>query len=170
MPAGAFALNLDFASWQILKSPHFNVYYHNGNDDFARAAASIAESAAVEISKTLNLKNIPSQIPLILYDAGDAPFGFTNVLQNKIWVSIALPEPVELSNKTWIESIIRHELTHYLMGAKLDKFVKLGTGRLIGWGVTPMWFIEGVAQREESEWNAVKDSAVRTAILSNKFL
>lgn len=166
----AFALNLDFASWQILKSPHFNIYYHNSNDDFARASAAIAESAAVEISKTLNLKSIPSEIPLILYDAGDAPFGFTNVLQNKIWVSIALPEPVELSNKTWIESIIRHELTHYLMGAKLDKLVKLGTGRLIGWGVTPMWFIEGVAQREESEWNAVKDSAVRTAILSNKFM
>lgn len=168
--APASALNLDFASWRILKSAHFNIYYHNNNDGFARAAGGIAESAAVEISRTLNLKTVPKNIPLILYDAGDAPFGFTNVLKNKMWVSIALPDPAELSDKIWIESIIRHELTHYLMGAKLDKFIKLGTGRLIGWGVTPMWFIEGVAQREESGWNAVKDSAVRTAILSDKFL
>ncbi|HBC75346.1 MAG: hypothetical protein A2008_02280 [Candidatus Wallbacteria bacterium GWC2_49_35] len=166
----ASALNLDFASWRILSSAHFNIYYHNNNDGFARAAAAIAESSAVEISRTLNLKTIPKNIPLILYDAGDTPFGFTNVLKNKMWVSIALPDPAELSDKIWIESIIRHELTHYLMGAKLDKFIKLGTGRLIGWGVTPMWFIEGVAQREESGWNAVKDSAVRTAILSDKFL
>lgn len=166
----AFALNLDFASWRVLKSPHFNVYYHNTNDGFARSAAAIAESAAADISRTFNMKKIPSGIPLILYDAGDAPFGFTNILQNKIWVSIALPDSTELSDKIWIESIIRHELTHYLMGVKLDRVVKLGTGRLVGWGVTPMWFIEGVAQHEESGWNAVKDSAVRTAVLSNKFL
>jgi hypothetical protein len=165
-----FALNLDFASWRILKSPHFKIYYHNNNDGFARAAAAIAESAAADIARTFNLKKIPSGIPLILYDAGDAPFGFTNILQNKMWVSIALPDSAELSDKIWIESIIRHELTHYLMGVKLDRMVKLGTGRLVGWGVTPMWFIEGVAQREESGWNAVKDSAVRTALLSNKFL
>ena len=166
----AFALNLDFASWRILKSPHFKIYYHNTNDGFARAASAIAESAAADIAQTLNMKKIPSDIPLILYDAGDSPFGFTNILQNKIWVSIALPDSTELSDKIWIESIIRHELTHYLMGVKLDRVVKLGTGRLIGWGVTPMWFIEGVAQLEESGWNAVKDSAVRTAVLSNKFL
>lgn len=166
----ATALNLDFASWRILKTAHFNIYYHNGNDGFARAAGKIAEAAAGDISRTLALKSVPKNIPLILYDAGDAPFGFTNVLKNKIWVSIALPDPAELSDKAWIESIIRHELTHYLMGAKLDRLVPLGTGRLVGWGVTPMWFIEGVAQREESGWNAVKDSAVRTAVLSNKFL
>ncbi len=165
-----FALNLDFASWRTLKSPHFKIYYHNKNDDFVRTAAAIAESAAGDIARTLNIKKIPSAIPLILYDAGDAPFGFTNILQNKMWVSVALPDSTELADKIWIESIIRHELTHYLMGVKLDRAVKLGTGRLIGWGVTPMWFIEGVAQREESGWNAVKDSAVRTAVLSNKFL
>ncbi len=170
MPVKIYALNLDFASWRIYKTPHFNVYYHNKNDTFAAAAASIAETAAVEIADILNMKKIPRAIPLILYDAGDSPSGFTNVLQNKMWISVALPEPSELSEKPWIESLIRHELTHYLMSYKLDKTIKLGMGRLIGWGVTPMWFIEGIAQHEESSWNAVKDSAVRTAILSNKFL
>ncbi len=166
----ASALNESSASWRILTTKNFEIYFHNGNNDFAREAGRIAESSLVEISAGLNVKKVPGRIPVVLYDFSDAPYGFTNILQNKMFVSIAQPEAAELSNKTWIESIIRHELTHYVMGMKFDNKIKFGTGRILGWGLMPMWFIEGVAQREESSWNAIKDSAIRTALLSKTFL
>jgi len=166
----ASALNESTASWRILTTKNFEIYYHNKDDDFAKEAGRISESALVEISAELNVKNMPARIPVVLYDFSDAPYGFTNILQNKMFVSIAQPEAAELSNKTWLESIIRHELTHYVMGTKFDKKIKLGTGRIIGWGLMPMWFIEGIAQREESSWNAIKDSAIRTALISKTFL
>jgi len=166
----ASALNESTAAWRILTTGNFEIYYHNKDDGFAREAGRIAEAALVEISAELNVKSISGRIPVVLYDFSDAPYGFTNILQNKMFVSIAQPEAAELSDKTWIESIIRHELTHYVMGTKFDNKIKFGTGRILGWGLLPMWFIEGVAQREESSWNAIKDSAIRTALLSQTFL
>jgi len=169
IPGTASALNPMDIYWRILKTPNFEIYFHNRDDAFAKSAGKIAEKAFAEIGKDLKIGKLDRRIPLVLHDFSDASYGFTNILQNKVWVSIAQPEDTEQSDRTWIESVIRHELTHYLMGTKFDKKLKLGTGRIFGWGILPMWFIEGVAQREESSWNAVKDSAVRTALLSKKF-
>lgn len=165
----AAALNQTDIKWRILKTPNFEIYFHNRDDEFARSAGVIAENALRSIGRDLNIGKLHGRIPLVMHDFSDSSYGFTNILQNKVWVSIAQPEAAEQSDRTWIESVIRHELTHYLMGTKFDRKLKLGTGRIIGWGILPMWFIEGVAQREESSWNAIKDSAVRTALLSRRF-
>ncbi|MEZ7891135.1 MAG: hypothetical protein QMC67_05270 [Candidatus Wallbacteria bacterium] len=164
----AVAYNQSTLSWRILTTKHFNIYYHNDDNIFAAAVSKIAENSFKDISEKLKCPALKVKIPLILHDFTDSAYGYTNVLQNKVWISITPPDAFELADRVWVESLIRHELTHYLMGTKLDKNVKYGTGRILGWGILPMWFIEGVAQREESSWNEVKDSAVRTAVLSNK--
>src|SRR5215467_3075663 len=107
--------------FQVISSPHFDVYYYEGGDSLALRVLDLAEKANLKLKVDLG-HVLERKVPIILYrshndfqqtnvileDIGQSTGGFTEVLRNRV----VIPFPGSYEE---LRHVAVHELTHAYM-------------------------------------------------------
>lgn len=172
--------------WQTLETTHFLIHFHQGEEELAVRAASIAERVHTRITPIL--RHEPKEkTHLILTDHVDVANGSASQFPyNRIEVYISAPGADPASSleyyDSWLTLVITHEYAHIL---HLDQARGIwgGLRRVFGRHpaafpnqYSPLWMIEGIATLIESEATdsgRVKgtfvDMVLRTAAVENQW-
>lgn len=138
--------------WEIISTPHFEIYYYQGEEEAAYDAARMAERSYNRLSRILQHR-FSDKVPIILY-ASHTDFQQTNVLPGFISEGtggvtefnknrILLPFTGSYAE---LEHVLTHELVHAFQG---DVIYGAGPGVSIlnpMAFVAPLWFMEGMAE------------------------
>lgn len=144
--------------FRVLATPHFRIYFHDGEDQVARRLAAVAER--VHGALTGRLATAPrGPTHLILVDQADVPNGWASPLPyNTIEITATAPTSGDIIGHTndWLTMVFTHEYTHIL---HLDRSEGWAAGLRRVFGRAPLlmpnlfipaWQIEGLATFEES--------------------
>ena len=168
--------------WNTLETDHFDIHYHEGEEELAARAAAISEEVHIEISARFDWT--PKQrTQVVLVDATDeanamaTPFPY-----NAIYLFATAPGAHSSldSYDHWLRTLFIHEYTHIIqldMAGGLPGVLRHIFGRIIiPNGLQPQWMIEGLATFEEtrsttagrgrSSWT---DMLLRAALLEDRF-
>lgn len=138
--------------WETLTTPHFEIYYYQGEEETAYDAARMAERSYNRLSRLLRHR-FSNKIPIILY-ASHTDFQQTNVLTSFISEGtggvtefnkgrVLLPFTGSYAE---LEHVLTHELVHVFQG---DVLYGAGPGASVLNPlafIAPLWFMEGMAE------------------------
>ncbi|HEY5599113.1 MAG TPA: hypothetical protein VIK48_00365, partial [Candidatus Manganitrophaceae bacterium] len=180
-------------TWNVIQTAHFRIYFHQGEEEAARRAASISEEVhSILVSRLGWTPAEPTH--LVLVDDEDAARGaalpFPN---NAIYIGLTPPlahiTPFPLRYDDWLRQVITHEYVHILqldMNTGFPSIVRALFGKellplLIFNGAIPNlwqphWLIEGLATYEETavgvsdrRESAYAEMVLRMSILEDRF-
>ena len=136
-------------NWYTIKTENFNVHYHEEIESIALSGANIAEQVLPILLEQVELESIP-KIDIILTTEDEVMNGFAIYFNSTfIWVD-QNDAAVWLENQKWLEQVIAHELQHIVYFNKVKTW--LLEPYSIGYGETPGWFVEGIAEYYTEEW------------------
>ena len=138
--------------WEVISTPHFEIYFYQGEEEAAYDAARMAERSYNRLSRILQHR-FSDKVPIIFY-ASHTDFQQTNVLSGFISEGtggvtefnknrILLPFTGSYAE---LEHVLTHELVHAFQG---DVLYGAGPGVSIlnpMAFVAPLWFMEGMAE------------------------
>ncbi len=111
------AANIDTSlKFSTIETKHFSIHFHQGLEDVAQKAASIAENAHTIL--TSEFKWEPREkTQIVLIDDSDFTNGWANVLPyNTIYIQV-VPPSIDMTigeYEDWLKILITHEYTHIL--------------------------------------------------------
>ncbi|MBI4715604.1 MAG: hypothetical protein HY760_06685, partial [Nitrospirae bacterium] len=179
--------------WKVVQTPHFRVYFHQGEENLAQEAARIAEEVHKILVPRIGWEpDEPTHIVLI--DNQDAVSGSaTPFPNNAIYLSLTSPlespAPFWVRYDDWLREVITHEYVHILHLDTNGGFPSVSRA-LFGRAPFPLlvlngafpnllqpdWLIEGLATYEESATgvsdrrdNAYVEMLLRMAVLEDRF-
>jgi hypothetical protein len=169
-------------NWSTLKTEHFNITFHDGEEDLAAELSSTAERVHEILTK--DMKHTPDRpTEVVLVDHTDVANGYAQVLPVNTIV-IFVTAPTESSSlglyEDWLEAIFTHEYAHILHLDTVEgipKFIRKILGRIISVnGVSPWWIVEGFATYQETRFTTggrgrapAAQMIVRMAVLEEMF-
>lgn len=157
-PASAASRYDPALRFRTLATPHFFIYFHQGEDAIARRCAVIAEAVHQDLTRRLGA-HLAGRTHVILVDQNDVPNGWANPLPyDTIEISVTPPAPRSLVGNTddWLRLVFAHEYTHIL---QLDQSRGYASVLRHVFGRSPIsfpnlflptWQIEGLATYAES--------------------
>jgi Tol biopolymer transport system component len=158
--------------FQVISSPHFDVYFYEGGDSLALRVLDLAEKANLKLKVDLG-HVLERKVPIILYNSHNdfqqtnvilegisaSTGGFTEVLRNRV----VIPFPGSYDE---LRHVLVHELTHAYM---FDMLYGGGIGNAItkrGYFDIPLWFAEGLAEWESLGWDRNAEMFVRDGTIT----
>ncbi|MFQ5789677.1 MAG: peptidase MA family metallohydrolase [Acidobacteriota bacterium] len=163
---GKNKVKYDKHSWQIYRSPHFEVYYYPEFEPQLGRLVSYAESAYEKISNDLK-HEISFPIPLILYKTF-SEFAQTNLFPGEVPEGVlAFAEPVrdrmvlpiDLPPDKLMETV-QHELVHIF---EFDIIPRSLVRRSV-----PRWIDEGLSTYLEGPWDSMDLMIARDAAVTDQ--
>ncbi|MDP2305559.1 MAG: hypothetical protein Q8P18_05995 [Pseudomonadota bacterium] len=169
-------------TWRTLRTEHFAITFHDGEEQLAEEMAESAEAAWDTL--TVELAYAPKRpIQLVLVDWTDSANGYATVVPaNTIVIYVTAPEEDSTLGlyEDWNSAIVTHELTHILhidTVRGLPRVARFLMGSLISTHqVSPGWIVEGYATFQETRHtgagrgrNAAVDMVKRATVLENRF-
>ena len=168
--------------WNTLETEHFEIHYHEGEEELAAGFAAISEEVHAEISARFGWTP-KRRTQVVLIDASDEANGMaTPFPYNAIYLFVTAPGAHSSldSYDHWLRTLFIHEYTHIIqldMVGGLPGVLRHIFGRIIiPNGLQPQWMIEGLATFEEtrsttagrgrSSWT---DMLLRAALLEDRF-
>lgn len=158
VPAADGATRYDpHLQFRVLRTPHFTIYWHQGEQAEARRLATLAEQVRAALEPDLG--TVPTRVHVILVDQSDLSNGWATPIPWDAIEITARPPSLESSigNTTdWLRLVFTHEYTHVLhldRSRGLMRAVRRVFGRVpIAFANTflPEWQVEGIATFEES--------------------
>ena len=159
--------------WHTISTEHFKVYFYPEMRELAEIGAAYAEETYRIHQQNFNYSLIDT-VPIIFY-ATPTHFRETNTTSGLIPDGVGgffefikgrvvIPFDGSLGN---FKHVIRHELTHVFMTAKVGNILKLhkqSTDRF-----PPLWFTEGLAEYLSTEWDPTAEMILKDAVL-NKYM
>jgi len=136
--------------FDVLRSPHFDVYYYGEEREAAEQAIRIAERWYTRYTKLFS-HDLHGRQPIILY-ASHPDFEQTNAISGELGegtggVTEAMKRRVVLPAGSSLQEtnhVIGHELVHAYQYDITGE--GLGMGQMPGAARLPLWFIEGMAE------------------------
>ena len=154
--------------WRCFDTDHFRIIFHQGLDSVARDAAVIAEQHYPRIIADLKAP-VHGKTPLILSDVDDISNGISNPLDHTIFVWCKPALRLTTGPISWQDRVIGHEFAHMATFWRCRNF--LGKPwELITLGMTPVWFLEGIAQYEAETWDDHRNLLLRQSVLDGSTL
>ncbi|MCB9758645.1 MAG: PD40 domain-containing protein [Alphaproteobacteria bacterium] len=180
-PAHAAAYDPDL-EWRTLTTPHFNITFHQGEEQLAEELSAIAER--VHVILTRDMDHTPRRrTEVVLVDHTDIANGYAMSLPvNTIVIFVTAPQEqsgLDLYEE-WLEAIFTHEYAHILhldTVEGLPRALRMVMGRIISVNhLSPWWVIEGQATYMETRHttggrgrNPHTDMILRMSILEDAF-
>ncbi len=170
---GRNKIQYDNHVWHVLSTPHFDIHYYEGAEQFAVRAALVLEDGYDEY--TYKLKEVlPWRVPVILYSShGD--FLETNVTTGELSEGVqAFAEPSRrrivlpfTSSFKEFQHTAVHELAHVftfhiIYNRMLDNVF---TRNYLF--PAPLWVMEGLAEYLSEGWDADADMFIRDAVIQD---
>jgi WD40-like Beta Propeller Repeat len=152
--AGRYDPRLRF---RTIRTAHFDIHAHQGEEPMARRLAGMVERVRTKFAPVMGVPR--GRVQVILVDQTDVSNGWaTPVPYDAIEITAVPPPPATLIGNTtdWLEMVFTHEYTHIL---HLDRSRGLmqGLRRVFGRAPAvfpnnflPVWQVEGIATFEES--------------------
>ncbi len=157
--------------WQVLTTPHFEFYFHEGSEAFVLRAALIMEDGYRMLEDKLQ-QGLPWRVPVILYGA-HSDFLQTNVSDSMLPEGVqAFAEPSRRrivlpftgSYKAFAHTAV-HELAHvFTFQIVYNRLLDNVFSRNYLFPM-PLWLAEGVAEYLSIGWDAESDMFVRDAVI-----
>lgn len=157
--------------WQVLTTPHFEFYFHEGSEAFVLRAALIMEDGYRMLSEKLQ-EDLPWKVPVILYGA-HSDFLQTNVADSMLPEGVqAFAEPSRKrivlpftgSYKAFAHTAV-HELAHvFTFQVVYNRLLDNVFSRNYLFPM-PLWIAEGVAEYLSVGWDAESDMYIRDAVI-----
>jgi len=142
--------------FRTLRTEHFVIHFHQGEDDLAQRLAAIAEEAWTTLQQTFAAPP-PLRTQVVLADQTDLANGYaTPVPYNTIVIYTVTPSGAEFAFDDWLRLVFTHEFTHIV---HLDRSRGWARAARAVFGRIPLafpnlflpaWQIEGIATFEES--------------------
>lgn len=157
-PARALPVFDPRLTFQHIQTPHFVIYFHQGEDLLAARLARIAEVTWTDMSSRFGWR-LPARTHVVLADQTDLANGWATPLPyNTIMVTASWPSGAEFIGFTedWLRLVFTHEFTHI---AHLDRSGGWARPVRAVFGRVPLafpnlflpgWQIEGIATHYES--------------------
>ena len=155
LAAGRYDAKLKF---RVLRTPHFTIYYHQGEAGMAERLATIAERVRTDLSARTGL-DAPSHAHVVLVDQSDIANGWsTPVPYNLIEIAAIPPPPSSFlgHHDDWLRMVFAHEYAHILHLDRTGGVMK-GVRWILGRSpatfpnlFVPDWQVEGFATWSES--------------------
>lgn len=155
--------------WKIHPTPHFEIFFYEGEEELARFASIVLERELVRLSSVIG-KAPSTKIPVIIY-ANHSDFEQTNIILNIIEEGVGgftelyknrVVMPFTGSYEDF-RHVLTHELTHIVQSSALKGDVTSILPRDAVFRV-PLWFIEGMAEymslREDPETDMILSDLV----------
>lgn len=174
--------------WEVIESPHFQVYYHQNEQEIALKASQIAEEVHQSLSQRFQWTP-GSKTDLIISDYLDAVFGQATPFPNNI-ITITPTQPAgglgiqPIRYEDWLRVVITHEYTHILHLDSVGGFPLLmryffGRNPVPLFSIPniwqPLWMIEGLAVYMETTEgtsdrmdNSFTEMILRMAVLDHQ--
>jgi hypothetical protein len=141
-----------------IRTEHFIIYFHQGEDALARRLAGMVEEVRAQVGASL-ATSPPRLTRVILADQGEVANGWATPLpRNTVFLSAAAPSGADFIGRTtdWLRLVFTHEYSHVVHLDRSGSWAWLVRG-LFGRTVVafpnlwlPQWQIEGLATWEES--------------------
>ncbi len=196
----AAAYNNTSLKWQTIKTPHFEIHYHQGAEWTAEQVAKIVEEINGPIT---GLYQYEPDYPVhfIIRDTHDYANGAAYFYENKVEIWATNLEFGFRGTTDWLRNVVTHEYTHIISiqaGTRMPKRFPAAYFQLISFEdekrsdvlqgypkdivtfpfsgiMMPPWFAEGVAQYMSPSvdydcWDAHRDMILRSAVLEDKML
>ena len=143
--------------FRVLRTAHFSIYWHQGEEAEAERLAAIAEEVRAAMQADLGVP--PSRVHVIVVDQSDLSNGWaTPVPWDAIEITARPPAlSSSIGNTTdWLRLVFTHEYTHILhldrtrgiMRGVRDVFGRVPVA--FSNAFLPVWQVEGIATFEES--------------------
>ncbi len=161
--------------WMVKETPHFRIFYYQGEDFLSSFAASELEKALSEYTELFGFTP-NDKIPVIIYASykdfqetnvipgiiEEGVGGFTEILKNRVVV------PFSGSYKEF-RHVLRHELVHVFQYKVIKNNYKnfLYSSIL---NTIPLWVMEGMAEFYSLGWDTESESYIRDIALTGKLL
>ena len=153
--------------WEYIQTPHFDIYYYDGEEDLAEFVAEVSEESYEQISVHLrwNLKN---RVSIMVYNSHNE-FQQTNVVGAYMREGIGgvtelfknrVVFPFE-GNYEQFRHVIHHELVHAMIndmvyGGRMQNIISSRAKIRV-----PIWSNEGLAEYLSSNWDTKADMTMR---------
>ncbi|MBN1898197.1 MAG: PD40 domain-containing protein [Spirochaetes bacterium] len=162
--------------WNILKTPHFDIYYNKSQRTLAEQSAVLLEDACAQLSENLRFE-LTRIIPVIIYSShndfeqsnvimemiGEGTGGFTEVFKNRVVVPFT-------GSYSEYRHVLHHELTHaFQFNILLGGFWESLFTRQFMY-MPPLWFMEGVAEQQSIGWDRELDMVLKDATVNNMLI
>lgn len=157
LPARVARAGDPYLQWFTVKSPHFRVHYHGGEEDIAQRVTSSAEAVYARLTPQLGWE--PKELTqIVITDDTDSANGSATTLPyNTVRLFATAPDDMSPLGDydNWINELVTHEYTHILQIDNTSGLPAIGNAIL---GKTfapnqaqPRWILEGLAVVMESE-------------------
>lgn len=168
---GRNKVQYDNFDWQILNTPHFEIFFYPEAEELAARAAVIAEEAYQRLSGLFD-HEFEQQVPFILYASpndfqqtnisdgliGEGTGGFSEPLRNRM----VLPYP---GDNAGFVHVVNHELVHVFMFDLVYKSLHQNNDVRRRWYPIELWFAEGIAEWFSSGWESQAAMWMRDATI-----
>ncbi len=168
--------------WSTLETEHFDIHFHEGEEDLAAEIAGIAEAVHPEISARYGWTPKRRTQVVLVDNMDEANAMATPIPYNAIYIRVTAPgghSPLD-DYDHWLRTLFIHEYTHIIQLDMAGGFMGLLRhifGRIIiPNGLQPQWMIEGLAVLEETRGTAAgrgrsawTDMLLRAAVLEDRF-
>jgi hypothetical protein len=144
--------------FRVLRTPHFTIYYHQGEAAMAGRLAGIAERVREDLAQRTGLV-APSHTHVVLVDQSDIANGWsTPVPYNLVEIAAIPPAPSDFlgHHDDWLQMVFAHEYAHILHLDRVGGVMKgvrwtLGRSPLTFPNLfVPQWAVEGFATWAET--------------------
>ena len=159
--------------WKVLETPHFEIYFYQGEEELAKFARQVAEDSYSMLSEDLS-HTLSEKVPILIYNSHN-DFEQTNVILELIEESVGGFTEI-YKNRVVVPYVgsyedFRHVITHELVHAfQFDLLYGAGIGSVISrqhlYSV-PLWFVEGMAEFFSLGWDSEADMIMRDAVFSD---
>jgi len=155
LAAGRYDAKLRF---RVLRTPHFTIYYHQGEAAMARRLTLIAENVRSELASRTGL-DAPPHTHVVLVDQSDIANGWSTPVPYNLIEIAAIPPPPSTflgHHDDWLRIVFTHEYAHVLHLDRTGGVMK-GIRWVLGRNpatfpnlFVPQWQVEGFATWAES--------------------
>lgn len=148
--------------WKVFDTPHFQMHYYQGYEEFARFTAGVAESQVKQLAKDLGV-TLDKKIPIFITEDE-----FWNGYAEPLRTRIVLDPRFSLEPQIGLQRFMLHELTHILNFLAVESNAPYS--RLSKAAGLPSWFAEGLAQYQAEFWAPEMDRLLRLNYLNGTLL
>jgi hypothetical protein len=194
----------DFAhpelDWRTIETEHFLVHYHTGTERTARTVAKVAEDIYGPIT-SLYHHTPDRKVSFIIRDHDDISNGGAYFFDNKIELYASGMDYELRGTHEWLRTVVSHEFTHIIQVQTSMKMGRAVPAIYLQWlnyederrpdvlygypnviisyplsgFIVPVWFAEGVAQYNRTEfrydsWDSHRDMILRSYALDSNML
>jgi WD40-like Beta Propeller Repeat len=142
--------------FRVLRTEHFRIYFHQGEDRLAIRLSAIAEDAWRALERPLGVRP-PRLTHVVIADQTEQANGYATPLPyDTIVIYPTWPRGAEFATDDWLRLVITHEFTHIVHLDRSESWARI-VRNIFGRTVIafpnlflPTWQIEGLATYEES--------------------